>query len=160
MQRDQPFEPVSSPSNDQYDFTVDWFSQQSGSWAGLLSWIAPKRILEIGSYEGRSTTFLIESCSSNHPIEIVCIDTWEGSFEHAKGAFTGAAGARAEKSELDVQAKAQDRHRAAIGVVGGIGDELVIQRHLGSGKQRSAVIDLRHCLVVIMYQAAVTDQGA
>ena len=54
MHRDQPFESVSSPSNDQYDFTVDWFSQQSGSWAGLLSWIAPRRILEIGSYEGRS----------------------------------------------------------------------------------------------------------
>jgi len=88
MQRDQPFESVSSPSSDQYDFTVDWFSQQSGSWAGLLSWIAPKRILEIGSYEGRSTTFLIESCSSNRPIEIVCIDTWEGSFEHAKGAMS------------------------------------------------------------------------
>ena len=38
--------------------------------------------LEIGSYEGRSATFIIETCSSTHSIELVCIDTWEGGFEH------------------------------------------------------------------------------
>jgi predicted O-methyltransferase YrrM len=85
MQRDKRFEVGSASSSDQYEFTVDWFSPQSGPWPALLSRIKPTRILEIGSYEGRSTTFLIEHCSLDQPFEIVCIDTWEGSFEHSKG---------------------------------------------------------------------------
>lgn len=67
-----------------YEFTVDWFSQNTHAWRNVLQSIelAPKKILEIGSYEGRSTTWMIENLISPDVGELVCIDTWKGGFEH------------------------------------------------------------------------------
>jgi predicted O-methyltransferase YrrM len=68
----------------EYDFTVDWFTDSTPVWDQLIGRLEPARILEIGSFEGRSACYLIENCSKNLPVEIYCIDTWEGGIEHAK----------------------------------------------------------------------------
>jgi predicted O-methyltransferase YrrM/glycosyltransferase involved in cell wall biosynthesis len=68
----------------EYDFTVDWFTDSIPVWDQLIGRLKPARILEIGSFEGRSACYLIENCSKNLPVEIYCIDTWEGGIEHAK----------------------------------------------------------------------------
>jgi predicted O-methyltransferase YrrM len=65
-----------------YDFTTDWFSRSAEVWKRLLAELKPSRILEVGSYEGRSTCFIIENCARSIESEIYCIDTWEGGFEH------------------------------------------------------------------------------
>jgi len=46
----------------------------------------PQRILEVGSYEGLSTTNYANMAlsNSNESIELTCIDTWEGGQEHIK----------------------------------------------------------------------------
>jgi len=63
------------------EFTNDWFGATGRYiWDKILPQLGPTRILEIGSYEGRSTCFLIEKL--NKPLEIHCIDTWEGGAEH------------------------------------------------------------------------------
>jgi predicted O-methyltransferase YrrM len=67
-----------------YDFTTDWFSRSAEVWKTLLAELKPARILEVGSYEGRSTCFIIENCARSIECEIYCIDTWEGGFEHDK----------------------------------------------------------------------------
>ena len=67
-----------------YEFTSDWFSGGIPIWEPLLAGLKPARILEIGSFEGRSTCYLIETCSRTTHIEICCIDTWEGGIEHDK----------------------------------------------------------------------------
>jgi predicted O-methyltransferase YrrM len=70
----------------QYEFTNRWFeSKAKNIWIQLLPKFQPKRILEIGSYEGASTCFLIEFLSKNGGGEIHCIDTWEGGIEHKNG---------------------------------------------------------------------------
>ena len=38
--------------------------------------------LEIGSFQGRSTVWLLENILTNNTSEITCIDTFEGSIEH------------------------------------------------------------------------------
>lgn len=39
-----------------YSFTVDWFSQHVPVWTALVDDLGPvTKVLEIGSYEGRST---------------------------------------------------------------------------------------------------------
>ena len=43
----------------------------------------PRRILEIGSFEGRSTVWIIENMMRPYD-ELVCIDTWAGGEEHSK----------------------------------------------------------------------------
>jgi len=68
----------------EYEFAVDWFSYHIPIWEPLLARLKPARILEIGSFEGRSTCYLIETCSRTNHMEIYCVDTWEGGFEHDK----------------------------------------------------------------------------
>jgi predicted O-methyltransferase YrrM len=65
-----------------YQFTNDWFATCRLTWLNLIPQINPTKILEIGSYEGASTCFLIETLGKTKPIELHCVDTWEGGVEH------------------------------------------------------------------------------
>jgi len=77
-----------------YEFTTDWFSKHTVLWNAIITKFQPHRILEIGSFEGRSTIHLVEKIrkQSNAPIEIVCIDTWQGGAEHAGIDFDSVEG--------------------------------------------------------------------
>jgi predicted O-methyltransferase YrrM len=63
----------------EYEFTNNWFEPHMVVWRQIIQQLSPKRILEVGSYEGRSACFLIEECKSLE--ELVCIDTWAGNPE-------------------------------------------------------------------------------
>lgn len=69
---------------DNYEFTNNWFDTTARPiWAQIINQSKPKKILEIGSYEGASTCFLINTLSLYHnDIEIHAIDTWDGGVEH------------------------------------------------------------------------------
>ena len=68
-----------------YAFTNNWFDSNEEIWRQLLKSINPTKVLEIGSYEGRSTTFLIDNLAHLKSIEIHCVDSWEGGIEHQSG---------------------------------------------------------------------------
>jgi glycosyltransferase involved in cell wall biosynthesis/predicted O-methyltransferase YrrM len=72
---------------EEYQFTADWFSGCIPVWAQLIEQLKPARILEIGSYEGRSTCYLIENAAKLSVLEIHCVDTWEGGIEHDSDAM-------------------------------------------------------------------------
>jgi len=66
-----------------YEFTNDWFTKVAeDNWKILIPQVNPKKVLEIGSYEGAATSFIINNV--NDCEEIFCIDTWEGGIEHGK----------------------------------------------------------------------------
>jgi len=92
-------------SSEEYEFTTDWFSRFAGVWSQLLAREKPARILEIGSYEGRATCFLIESCAADRPIEVHCVDTWSGGVEHDSGAMPLVEG-RFDRNVAKAMAKA------------------------------------------------------
>jgi hypothetical protein len=49
---------------------------------------APEKIVEVGSYEGRSTIWMIENAfPRNAPGLLYCIDTWAGGAEHDPAAM-------------------------------------------------------------------------
>lgn len=59
----------------------DWFTPNIPYFEGLLDKDKIKNVLEIGSYEGLSTNYILD----NYPEAIItCIDSWEGGFEHAE----------------------------------------------------------------------------
>lgn len=62
-----------------YDFTQDWFSHNQGAWREVLRRGNPSRFLEIGSFEGRSATFVIDLVAAKRPMELHCVDPWQGS---------------------------------------------------------------------------------
>lgn len=76
---------MSDAENNREDlqFSNDWFGLTAKrNWNHLLPQIKPEKILEIGSFEGRSTCFLIEKNTWAKKLEIHCVDTWAGGIEH------------------------------------------------------------------------------
>lgn len=63
-------------------FTHDWFSHNIKFWEVILDTTNPSRILEIGSFEGMSTCYLIDKLAQHRALEIYCLDSWEGGIEH------------------------------------------------------------------------------
>jgi predicted O-methyltransferase YrrM len=64
------------------DFTTDWTSQSFPVWAELLASRRDDalRVLEIGSWEGRSAILFLRYLAHCH---ITCVDTFAGSVEHS-----------------------------------------------------------------------------
>ena len=68
----------------EYQFTNAWFSPLVQSvWNMIVPMDAPKRFLEIGSFEGRSTTWFINKFARQWDIEVHCIDSWAGCSDNA-----------------------------------------------------------------------------
>lgn len=69
----------------EYQFTKDWFAQAEQVWPQLIPLLPRgdfnRQFLEIGSFEGRSTVWIIENMMSPGD-QINCIDTWQGGEEH------------------------------------------------------------------------------
>jgi predicted O-methyltransferase YrrM len=66
----------------EYQFTKDWFGWAPPVWEQLIPMLPErKKFLEIGSFEGRSTVWIVENMMEDGG-EIHCIDTWEGGEEH------------------------------------------------------------------------------
>jgi predicted O-methyltransferase YrrM len=65
-----------------YQFTNDWFNIAIKNWNEIIAQLKPGRVLEIGSFEGASTCYLIEKVGTTKALELYCVDTWEGGEEH------------------------------------------------------------------------------
>lgn len=68
-----------------YQFTQDWFSNNLPVWQSYLQpFIGTPglKVLEIGSWEGRSTCWLIDNILTHASARITCIDTFAGGVEN------------------------------------------------------------------------------
>lgn len=67
-----------------YTFTCDWFSNNIPIWEQVLEQFKtkPTTVLEIGSYEGRSATWLLDNILLHEQSKIFCCDPFVGSVEH------------------------------------------------------------------------------
>lgn len=74
-----------------YKFTKDWFSWAPPVWEQLIPALPSnnRSFLEIGSFEGRSTVWIIENMMGPGDW-IDCVDTWEGGEEHGAEDMDGA----------------------------------------------------------------------
>ena len=68
----------------EYQFTKDWFNWAPAVWEQLIPMLPERKaFLEIGSFEGRSTVWIIENMM-NPGDWIDCVDTWQGGEEHSE----------------------------------------------------------------------------
>jgi predicted O-methyltransferase YrrM len=70
-----------------YIFTEDWFSGNIPVWSQCLAKLKDKadlKFLEIGSFQGKSTVWLLENILTNPSSTLTCIDTFEGSIENTE----------------------------------------------------------------------------
>lgn len=65
-------------------FTLDWFSGNIPQWQKDLKHLEgePVKALEIGSFEGMATRWLLQNILTHDDSVITCIDTFGGSAEH------------------------------------------------------------------------------
>ena len=119
-----------------YLFTNSWFDRHKAVWGPLLNALSPARILEVGSYEGNSTTYLIESLASQRDVEIHCIDSWEGGIEHKAGGSAAAdmTGVEARFHHNLKVARSRASHEASIAIHKGLSNNQ-LPKLLAEGKQ-------------------------
>jgi predicted O-methyltransferase YrrM len=76
-----------SMTNTEYQFTKDWFNWAPEVWQQLIPHLpgepGKRRFLEIGSFEGRSTVWIMENMMADGDY-MLCIDTWQGGEEHGE----------------------------------------------------------------------------
>jgi len=73
----------------EYEFTQDWFSWNIPTWEAMFKELSRRnRFLEIGCFEGRSTTWLIENALEDGG-SILSVDTFEGGYEHSPDTMKG-----------------------------------------------------------------------
>jgi len=80
-----------------YVFTHDYFAGHIPTWQRWFEQIIqqrPIRILEVGSWQGGSTLWLLDQVIAQRGGNITCVDTWEGSSEHT---FLGPLGLNLEE---------------------------------------------------------------
>jgi predicted O-methyltransferase YrrM len=80
-----------------YTFSHDYFSGHIATWQRWFAetiTTAPIRILEVGSWQGGSTLWLLDHVIAARGGEISCCDTWAGSSEHT---FLGSLGLSLEE---------------------------------------------------------------
>lgn len=116
-----------------FHYTANWFRLMAQpSWDQLIPQINPSRLLEVGSYEGASACYLIQQLGATKPIELYCIDTWEGGIEHQE-ATVGMAGVEARFDHNIQVAQAAVPHPATVTKLKGRSDRLLAQL-LAEGK--------------------------
>lgn len=67
-----------------YSVNKDWTTQHIPSWKKILQRVDPQQpltFMEVGCFEGRSTTWFIDNYLHHPDSRIFCIDTWAGGEE-------------------------------------------------------------------------------
>ena len=70
-------------------FSSDWWSNNIPTWLSQFPFVGsssapppPLRMLEIGSFEGRSATWFLDHLLTHEASHLTCVDTFQGSHEH------------------------------------------------------------------------------
>ncbi len=144
-----------------YEFTNQWF-ENSGKrvWDYLIPKINPNRILEIGSFEGKSTCYLIDTLTQKKQIELHSVDTWKGSAEQKKGQRPEAYFSAAEKRFRNNTNVAIKNAKNAVELVihKGLSDA-VLSKLITEGKQGYfdfIYVDGSHCAPDVLCDAVLS----
>lgn len=86
---------------DQYEFTCDWLGYHLDTWRQVLGPLAgrPVRLLEVGSYEGRSTIWLLGNVLTHDEARIDCVDVFRDEGNPCAGVtYTGGYATRFDRN--------------------------------------------------------------
>ena len=108
----------------EYQFTHDWFAQAEQVWPQLIPHLpgepGNRRFLEIGSFEGRSTVWIMENMMQQGDY-LLCIDTWQGGEEHGEEDMDAVfnrfrANVQAAREKTGIKSVGHSRQRSTHGL--------------------------------------------
>jgi predicted O-methyltransferase YrrM len=132
-------------------FSTDWAGHHIFLWSDLLQEqrYHPVRILEIGSWEGRSALYFLNYLPKSR---IVCIDPFTGSVEHHQDPHLAEV-ARKSESQFDINLKAfGDR----VEKIKGTSTEVLPELGIAGRRFDLAYIDGSHMAADVYRDAALT----
>lgn len=121
----------------EYNFTNNWFDVVAKpNWDSLIPLLNPTRILEIGSFEGASTCYLINKLALFKDVEIHCVDTWEGGIEHQElgGSATNMSAVEMRFKNNTKKAIQEAKNKVELTIHKGFSD-MILSKLLSDGKQ-------------------------
>ena len=73
-------------NKDGKEYTNDWFDHQLRYFNSILQEFKGRdvKFLEVGSWEGRSTCWMLDNILTSKDSSITCIDSWQGGWEHSE----------------------------------------------------------------------------
>lgn len=73
-------------NKDGKEYTNGWFDTSQQHFNQLLAEFKNKdvKFLEVGSWEGRSTCWMLDNILTSKNSSITCIDSWQGGWEHSE----------------------------------------------------------------------------
>lgn len=116
----------------EYEYTTDWFSHHILTWSQIFSVVIPQaqKILEIGSYDGRSTVWLLENVLQRTGGTVYCVDTWEGGFEHDRAGMIAVE----ERFDKNTAIALQKSGRASVTKLKGKSRAVLARLYVGEGE--------------------------
>lgn len=86
-----------------YRFSSDWMSKCEADWHALLGSLKGQpevRVLEIGSFEGRSAVWLLENVLTHPTSRLTCVDLFDGAYAAIFDENLAASGGTARVERL------------------------------------------------------------
>jgi predicted O-methyltransferase YrrM len=146
---------VSDLDRSRFTFQHDWFEWHRPTWEELTSPIASTRlhVLEVGAFEGASTTWILDNLMSNSKSRMVVVDTFEGGMEHQAEPAKYHLISLEERFRLNVS-KCKQSEKLTVRMARSV-DALMVMR------QESAVFDLiyidaSHVAVDVLHDALLS----
>jgi len=80
---------MAGSDREKYKFSNDWFDYNYERWERYLGGLRDRtnNVLEIGSFEGASTTWLLDELTKKEGSKVTAVDTFEGSVEHVSDEY-------------------------------------------------------------------------
>jgi len=137
-----------------YQFTQDWFSINIPVWRQHLACfinIPDLKVLEIGSWEGRSTCWLLDNILTHPSARITCVDTFEGSVEHEVMCEAGAVKTIEQRFDANIAKTGSSEKVRKM-----IGSSQTVLRSLIPNSYNLAYIDGSHVACDVLEDALLT----
>lgn len=147
-----------SPSRQRFSFSQYWFDEViCAVWDGLTHPLHGKklRVLEIGSFEGASTTWILDNLMSHPESRLTSIDTFEGGMEHRE----------ADKADKYNVSSLESRFRANVAKCDHVGklqvmkarsDDALLELRRQCAKFDFVYIDGSHVAIDVLHDAVMT----
>ena len=139
-------------------FSQDWFEWLIPDWEQLTAPLRSKalHILEIGSFEGASATWMLDNLMSHPDSTLTTIDTFGGSMEHSDG--TDKVNGTYNLSSLEARFRANVNRCEQVGklrVIKAASDEALIQLRQENATFDFIYIDGSHTAVDVLSDAVL-----
>ena len=144
---------------DRFTFRHRWFDAAiRADWERLAQPLFGKKlqVLEIGCYEGASTTWILDNLMSHPESSLTCIDTFEGGMEHQEADKTHRYELQSLESRFRANVAKCEYHASKLEVVKARSDEALLELRCKGTRFDLVYIDASHVAIDVLQDAVLS----